>query len=132
MLARIVPKVGRNYQPVCFIFENIVFSERHISTSPSSWGQKKSPAWDYIIPMVIRAFKNNQAQRKDMCQTKWQKSSAWQDKDHHHGKDWEKTISEWAKMFENVNVNEFGARKEHKVYIMLLVIYHFLPCSYIS
>lgn len=74
----------------------------------------KGQAWDYIIPILIRAFKNNMARRKDLCQNK----RYWQDKgsSHDHVRDWEKNVNEWSKrienMFETGNFTDMGVRPE--------------------
>ena len=80
MLAEIVPKLGRNCQPLYRTCHNLITrsSVRPICTS-NALSKDKNPAWDYIVPMIMRAIRTNMAKNKEACGSKSHKH--W----HEHG-----------------------------------------------
>lgn len=106
MLVEIVPKIGRNYQPIFRTFRKVITGRavRPICTS-NNLSKERNPAWDYIVPMIMRVVRSNMAKRKD----------TWGSKGHRHWQDqcsdqdwqkWEKVAKDIEKVFSDGSVSE--------------------------
>ena len=106
MFVEVVPRIGRNYQPIYRTFHKLITcsSARPICTS-SSLSKEKNPAWDYVVPMIMRVVRNNMAKRKDTWGSKghrhWQENSSDQD-----WQNWEKVVKDVEKAFTDGSATE--------------------------